>query len=531
MERVLFSGWRPFLWLALLVVAIFAPSWSFEFVELDDAMLIRENMAFLKNPRNFSKAFTQHYFKPESVWGYYYRPLVVLSFMGDAWIGGGHVWPFRLTNLFLHILAVWGVYLVLAEVLDRWGVGGRRVALWGAAVFAVHPAQAMAVAWVPGRNDQLLAIFFLTAFLEFLRYDRNRNRAALGVHLVALFFALLSKESAVTIPALCTLWCFLHHREQEVGMRLRILPWAEWLGVFLLWLLIRGTVLGIPAFLTQNSFSLGRLPLLGAFLLRYFGKALLPWDMRLIPTFSDTSPFWGFAALLLTFGAAFALRSDRYPVLLFALIWFAGLLMIAIPYKDAHDFENLALLEHRLYLPLVGLLLFWSVALAECVESRYPMLRKWGVGIAILLVAVWTALLVRRLPAFQNSEMFWTTAVRESPRSDLASQGLAVVYLESGRMEEGKRELDRNMALNPRRRYLYLNLGAYYFHRGDYVRAEEMFKKELDLYPESPFAYRHLAVLCHKQGRYHEAQQWLQRVRVMENAIETHVRTLIPDLP
>jgi hypothetical protein len=534
-DCVLMAGHHPFLWLALVVIALYGPTVAFDFVDLDDVILIKENIAFLKDLRHIPQVFTQHYFRSEAVAGFYYRPLVTLSFMWDAWIGGGRTWPFHLTNILLHLLAVWGVFSFLWETLGGASWRSRWVAFGGALVFTVHPAQPMAVAWVPGRNDLLLTVFVLASLIGFLRHQRTGSGWAMASHLVFFFLGLLTKETAVAIPVLCGAWRVATAGEGDPGRcrwpairdRLLALPWPAWLGLLFLWLLVRGAVLGIPAFVNRSTSLAGRLSLLA----RYFGKAVLPFDMRLIPTASDASFLWGAGAGLLTLLALRAIPFDRKPIFLYSLMWFTGLLVFAIPYTLPNDLENLGLLEHRLYLPLVGLLIFWAAVLAEGISSDRRWIRFAAAGITLAAMAGGMVRVQRRLPDFRDTESFWTTAVRESPRSDLAAMGLAVVYLNTGRPWEARRELDRTMALNPNRRYLHLNYGVYYLEQKEFDKAEAMFKKEVELFPESLFAYRHLASLMKKQGRLKEAHEWLIRSRMMESAIESQIRTLQPILP
>src|SRR5262249_39402049 len=76
----------------------------------------------------------------------YWRPLVTASYVLDAQWGGARPLAYHATNVVLHAAAS---ALVLA-LLRRFGVG-RGLALAGALAFAVHPALASAVAWIPGR--------------------------------------------------------------------------------------------------------------------------------------------------------------------------------------------------------------------------------------------------------------------------------------------------------------------------------------------------------------------------------------------
>src|SRR5207253_7281389 len=101
-----------------------------------------------------------------------------------------HVWApgFRLTNLLLHALNGWLVYLLVSGLL-----GSQLAALASAAVYLIHPVQTEAVVSIVGRAELLAAALFFTAWLAF-------RKGRTGWSAVAYFFATLAKESAITFP-------------------------------------------------------------------------------------------------------------------------------------------------------------------------------------------------------------------------------------------------------------------------------------------------------------------------------------------
>lgn len=137
--------------------------------------------------------------------------------------------PYHATNVVLHGLAT-GLVLSVARTVTC-----RRGALLSAALFAVHPVHADAVASVVGRADVLSCVFFLLSFLCYGRHVRARDghrhhrgqqqqgpgcrrpqpcctkngngRTATTAYLVfCVLFALLSmlsKENGISVMAVC----------------------------------------------------------------------------------------------------------------------------------------------------------------------------------------------------------------------------------------------------------------------------------------------------------------------------------------
>ena len=99
---------------------------------------------------------------------------------------------FHLTNVALHAIAS-----LLVAVLGR-RLYGRRVALVGGLLFALHPASHEAVYWIAARFDLLATCFMLASLLWLLRDDA----ASYWIGVVCFALALLSKESALSLPVI-----------------------------------------------------------------------------------------------------------------------------------------------------------------------------------------------------------------------------------------------------------------------------------------------------------------------------------------
>ena len=98
-----------------------------------------------------------------------------------------------------------------------------------ALIFAVHPALNQAVAWIPGRNDSLLALFVLASALAFVRYVENRNWQWLGAYLALSLAALLTKESAVLLPLIfIPVYGFVLKRKRKVSSSSCLCFWVGW---------------------------------------------------------------------------------------------------------------------------------------------------------------------------------------------------------------------------------------------------------------------------------------------------------------
>ena len=138
----------------------------------------------------------------EGIYGYpldELRPFLAFSYWLDAHIYGPlNVSGYHITNLILHLA---NALLVLA-IARSIAPGEPAFALLAASLFALMPSHAEPVAWISGRVDSLAALFYLGAFLCFVRFRvRNRRRWLLGALLV-FACGLFAKQSLLTLPLL-----------------------------------------------------------------------------------------------------------------------------------------------------------------------------------------------------------------------------------------------------------------------------------------------------------------------------------------
>jgi hypothetical protein len=333
-------------WAGVAVLAaalgLYGPSVRLGFVHADDVDLIAGNAAFLSDPANLPRVFARSYFETAAVTTdveTYYRPLVIASFMADTVIGGGAAGFFHATNAMLHALAA-----VLALALLRRLGAGPTPAFAAALVFAVHPLNAHAVYWIPGRNELLLAVCVLAAWLAWLRAAATDRPRWLAAHGAAWLLALLSKETATVFPLVWALHAWQARRWRDL-VRLPLL--ATWLVACLVWLGLRTHALGWEA--SGDA--------IGAFaaavwnnlpgMVATIGKVVLPVRLNVTPGADWHGVAVGVAAMALL-GAVFA---RCLPLRTQAFVW--GWCLLA--FLPGLGVKGLPAYEHRAYVPLLAL--------------------------------------------------------------------------------------------------------------------------------------------------------------------------------
>ena len=152
-----------------------------------------------------------------------YRPLRYLSLALDYRIFGMNPYGFRLMNIIYHTLAV----LSLFWMLKKFSLS-QTAAFVAALLFAVHSVNTDAVAYISGRRDVLMGLFYILSVGCFINFYNTISPTLcaerkdkipvkwgyLVLSLIFLFLSVSSKEMGVTIPVIFGLYAI--HRDGRI---------------------------------------------------------------------------------------------------------------------------------------------------------------------------------------------------------------------------------------------------------------------------------------------------------------------------
>jgi protein O-mannosyl-transferase len=485
---------------ALAAVLVHVRSAGYSFTDLDDRDLIVDDQAFLTQPASLVRAFGRAYMHVVDPAHAYYRPLVTVSYGLDALLSGARPVGYHLTNIALHALAS----VLFLAVLHRFAMPPL-VAGVTAMVFAVHPALAAAVAWIPGRNDSLLSVFALASWLFLLR-DRDRpSRVDRALHLAMFALALLTKETAAALPLVWSLQAVLVDARVRERTRDAVVYVAGWT------LLVACTAVahrrvggGVGA---VGASALARnVPLLFASL----GKIVFPVDPTVLAAPEDLSPWPGvIAALAIAAGARFV-HGVRKPVVALGM---SALVLLLLPVLAA---PGTLFLDNRLYLPACGAL----VAIAEVVraaasERVAPVEPKLFASLSAIVLLVLAAITAGYEESFRDPRAFARAAVAGAPHSPLAHFCLGKVYQIDGDEDRALAEYETSLALGPGE-VVHNNIAVIHMAHARWAEAERALREELAVDPRYARAYDNLAIVLRHEGRGDESRAATERARSLE---------------
>ena len=125
----------------------------------------------------------------------YYRPVVTLTFYVTYLFVAYEPLLYHIANVLLHCLCGILVYLLARQLLNR------AMGAWTACLlFLVLPVHTDTIYWIVGRTDSVCAMFYLSALLLFLAYQRRPTPEMLAAASLCALLALFSKEMALALP-------------------------------------------------------------------------------------------------------------------------------------------------------------------------------------------------------------------------------------------------------------------------------------------------------------------------------------------
>ncbi|MBF0486436.1 MAG: tetratricopeptide repeat protein [Candidatus Omnitrophica bacterium] len=513
-------GSKYFYWIGLLLLTaivflIYAPVLNGKFV-FDDYIYIVNNPA-IRHLSHLSQIGNTAAIAQIS------RYVVLFSFALNYHFSQLNVFPYHLTNIFIHIatslFVFWFIRLLFGTPwLISSDKNGRRdnVASLAAFLFALHPVQTQAVSYITQRCESLAVCFYMLSLCCYLkaRLASSSYGRAVGflVAGVAALLAMFSKETTITLPFMVILIEVLFFHGSVKKMCSGVKLWQLWTGfaVFLAFLLIIPSFFSFQAgaFFNQKYISQsheGDVFTFGEYLLTQCRVAVTFLRLFFIPvgqnfdydfltskTFFDPETSGCFILLAVIFAAA--IKYGRYQGRLasFGILWFfLTFTPNLIPRANV-------IFEHKLYLLSMGLCMATAVLLYDVFQRKTKAFFIIGMGIAAILAV----LTYQRNQVWKDEVSLWKDVVLKSPQKSRALNALGAALQNHGDENSSLDYLNRALMENPDNPEARNNRGVIYKNQGHDDLALEDFNKAIKMWPDYVAALNNRATLYQKKGQY-----------------------------
>lgn len=520
-----------------LTLAAYANSFHAPFI-LDDIHTIVRNFG-LRDLSDLVSVFTYDYAG---------RPFLFLTFALNFAVGELNPFGYHAVNFALHFGSSILVYFIIQDLFKRAGVISAGYAAFGSLLFALHPLNVETVTYLSSRSSGLCTFLYLLSFHIAVKSGHKRwYHYTLAI--AAFILALFTKELAVTLPLILTLFIFQFEGMPGLAKNRRLLVFF-WM-ILPLFFLYRTVALGNPIEAPDlepinrphlMTYFLTQLDVVGTrYLPRLFFPVNLLFDAGVLFKKSIFDPRVLTGGFVLGALFAYAVKSFRSnPPLSFGILWFFITLSVTssfIPILDPY-------VEHRLYIALPGFCLAIS-AVAQKIIARYPGALKGAVTAAAVVIVIFGSLTYARNRLFQSPRLVWEDTISKSWGKSRVYVGLAYDYVKTGEFQKAedvlrfgrrafKDRVDIQLALcwtlgaqgkfdsmeqalshiKPVKRTEwadYYNFkGLIEGQKGNAQTAMELLKKSLEYYPSHVDATANIAVLLKSSGKTDEAIKWLR---------------------
>lgn len=451
----------------VLAFILYGRTLGYELSYFDDDAIILANTQTLSEGISLKKAFLSDAEFSNRI--ELYRPLQNLSFMINYSLYGDDFGLYRIDNILLHALNSLLFLMIIAFFFKN-----RIFQISGALFFLLHPMFVLNVAWLPARGDVLLATTGFMSVLFFLEFIKSKKIYLIWLHLLLLFLALLSKESAVVIPVICMVIYFFQSEKTSYLKKfafyiLSLIPVVA-LFLYLRSLSIHdltGGSFGLKPFL----FNLQMIP-------EFFYKLLIPYSIPYMPFYELTRSIAGLVLMALFVALAVFVKTP-FKALVPGLAWFILLSVPAMLYRP--EWSNFAYdyCLHRSYFPAAGIILLILSVFHQIKSSKALVFLA---GIYILLSGVSSFIATAD---FKNSLVFYEACARTNPKSALIQNNLGNACFMKNNFNRAVSQYNLAIGLKPDFADAHYNLGVVKMKSKKPQEALSAINKAIELRPEN----------------------------------------------
>ena len=487
---------RPWLFPLALALIVFLPTVTHDFIGLDDSILVYKNpVVTTLSTANIAYVFSSY--DPEL-----YIPLTLLTYQFEYAFSDGLPWLFHLTNTLLHACSVLLLFWIIRRI-----TGSSVAAIVASTLFAIHPVQVEAVAWVAARKDLLSGSLFLASLALYLRWLDERGMFR-WLSIVTFLFALLAKVTVLGLPLILLL---IDWWNQELSWKRVKEKWPYFL------LSIIFTVIAIFGKVTYSGLlsQWEKLLLACKSLILSLKALILPTELTVFyeqhsPVVISAPDFLWPLIICVALGVIALVLARRSRIFVLGTSIF---LLFYIPAFATFAKKNMVTFgsDRYVYIASAGLFLIVGVAVAHMWQRRSirPLLSIAGV----LITATLLFFTVRQVGTWQNDEALYLRAISVDPQSAIAYNNLGSYLWKQGDEEGAIETYEQAMVVDPLYPYPPFNIGNIARDRGDDALARDMFKKAVaamnaasgPFFLEDLAPYYIYAELLENQGKVQEA--------------------------
>jgi len=491
--------------------------------------------------KDFKEALFAGYDEGQYLGRRVYRPVSMLTFALNWYIGKDNVLGYHIVNNAIHLVTTFFLFLTVLNLLMSPNIKGKYqgseyvIAFLSAILWAVNPIQTQAVTYIVQRMASLAAMFYIMGIYFYLK---TRLLSAAGYKkflfisgcFLSFVLALGSKENTATFPialAIIEILFFQDLKDRSISRKVTVAIAISGLCVVacVTVLYLKGNFASFLKGYEARMFTLKeRLLTEPRIIMYYLSQIFYPIASRfsLIHDINiSTSLFkpWttipAILAIVSLLGIGFSQTMKRPIVTLGILFFFMNHIIesTAIPLE--------LIFEHRNYLP--SFFLFFPVAagliwMADCFKKKNSYIQTiLAVSIAGIIFSFCAGTIVRNR-AWATEKTLWEDCIVKAPEMARSYHNLAYYHYRkigemNNAMEFYKKSLTEKYTHTKTGYALTFNcMATIYYDNGDYKSSIKFLKKALEIKPDYQTALYNITLVYVRTGRFSKALQSADRL-------------------
>ena len=487
-----------FKWLGVLILValtyfVFASVTENRFINYQDDVYIEDN-SFLRDVslEVFAASFLDNY-----------QPLTILSLALNYQSANLAPALYHWTNLLLHLMNVVLVCYLLFLMSNRKPL----VALIGALLFALHPMQVQAVAWLSARSVLLSGFFVL---LSLIFYLKHREAQKPKWHVVAIFtylFALFSSSAAILFPFLLLAVHYLKGGKIQTKMRLKWMPfWVISLGFLTLALIQKNIVLGTNGFLTSLMDSAYAFNL-------YLIKFFVPFNLAIFHPSpgvlsQPTLLYYASPILVLLFVGFLVWAFRKHRELVFGLLFFVVNIVWFLPLLQKSES---IISESHVYIAYIGLAFLVGHSIQHYLQQKeesQQLIGKILLGGSLIGISIFAYVSNKRVTVWENDLSIWEDAIDKYPETSYVGYVHKGDYYRSQeKFKEALGFYNQSVKITPNYGEIYHRRALTHHHLNNLKEAEADYTKAIEYGSNQHMSYANLCKIHRMEGDYEQAMK------------------------
>ncbi len=485
-----------------------------------------------------------------------YFPLTSTTLWFEWRLWGMHAMGYHIVNVLLHILSALLLWAILDRLKIPWG--------WLAAlIFAVHPVNVEAVAWITQRKTTLPMVFYLISILLYLKFEKTGRSRDYGLSLGSFLLALLGKTSVIMQPFVllgCAWWQRGKIDRKDVRRSIPYFALSFVLGLVTVWFQYNRSI-GDDIVRTDSFMS--RLAGAGWVVWFYLYKTVFPYTLSFVyPRWQiDSTAIVSYLPGMVLLGLLFYFwrhRTSWGRPFLFGMGYFVVTLFPMVGFLNIYYMRYSLVADHYQYQSMIGIIALVTGCGYYGFKKLNGNLRRAVLGAVLLIISLlslqtWKMGRLYKDPetlfldtiaknpncwmanynlghslqedeAYTRAMKYYAEAFRIDPTNPDPLNNMGNIVLKAGKVEDAMAYFRKALAIRPNFSESYYNMGCALQAIGRYPEAADNFYRSLQINPRNEKAHNNLANTLASQGRFSQAlAHYNKALKLKPRFVDAHV--------